>query len=156
MLSSQPRFSTPPCHRAGVFCFMGRTPKSTQATEMPFSSRILRSEVGLVLVPASAEQPTPGRFYEIKRGDTLFGVAKRAYKTGSMEGARRINDSQFNLRFRKAVTGNEAKMFPNGRISFNPRFDGDLRVQMESTGAAPSGSSFAMIWIPKEDGREPF
>lgn len=135
---------------------MGRTSKSSQSTEKPFSSRILRSDVGLVLVPAPAEQPTPGRFYKLKLGDTLFGVAKKAYKTGSMEGAHRINDSRYNLRFRRAVTGSEQKMFPKGRISFNPRFNGDLRMQMESTGAAPSGSSFAMIWIPKEDGREPF
>ena len=145
---------------------MGRSSKNTRQpearlgktlqAEKPFSSRILRADTGLVLVPAPADRPTPGRFYKIKLGDTLFGVAKKAYNTGSMEAARRINDSRYNLRFRKAVSGSERKMFPNGRISFNPRFNRDLRVQMESGVTAPPGSSFAMIWIPTEDGGEPF
>jgi hypothetical protein len=133
-----------------------RTHTAARAIERPFSSRILRSEVGLVLVPAPASKPTPGKFYQIKSGDTLFGISKKAYNNGSMEAARRINESQYNRRFWRAAPTSERKMFPDGRISFNPRFVGDPREQMESVGAAASGASFAMIWIPTETGDEPF
>lgn len=129
---------------------------SASETEELFSSRILSEDIGLVLVPAPAAQPTPGKFYKIKSGDTLFGVAKKAYGAGSMEAGKRINESQYNLRFRKPAPASEKKMFPDGRISFNPRFDGVLRNQMESVDIAPSGKSFAMIWIPTEEGGEPF
>ncbi|MGH9883859.1 MAG: hypothetical protein ACRD6N_20745, partial [Pyrinomonadaceae bacterium] len=57
-----------------------RQPKARVRTESGgaeelFSSRILRSDIGLVLVPAPASRPTPGKFYQIKSGDTLFGIA---------------------------------------------------------------------------------
>jgi len=133
-----------------------RVPAKSRAPEEPFSSRILRSETGLVLVPTPTAKPTPGKFYQIKSGDSLFGISKKAYNSGSMEAARRINDSQYNRRFRKSAPESERKMFPDGRISFNPRFVGDLRAQMESEATASAGSSFAMIWIPGEDGGEPF
>lgn len=138
-----------------------RSPKTRErmdslGPEKFFSSRILREGIGLVLVPEPASQPTPGQFYQLKFGDTLFGISKKAYKTGSMESARLLNESRYNRRFWRAAPASERKMFPNGRISFSPRFTGDLRAQMESTETAPSGRSFAMIWIPTTDGREPF
>jgi nucleoid-associated protein YgaU len=55
--------------------------KASRETVKLFSSRILKPGIGLVLVPASAPQPTPGKFYQIKSGDTLFGISKRAYGT---------------------------------------------------------------------------
>jgi hypothetical protein len=121
-----------------------------------FSSRILRSGIGLVLVPTPASQATPGKFYQIISGDTLFGLARKAYGVSSMERARLINNSAYNRRFWKAAPSSEQEMFPDGRISFSPRFVGDLRAQMESVKTVSAGKSFAMIWIPAEDGREPF
>jgi hypothetical protein len=50
---------------------------ASRETVKLFSSRILRPGIGLVLVPAP--QSTPGRFYQIKWGDTLFGITQRAY-----------------------------------------------------------------------------
>ena len=87
-----------------------------------FSSRILRQGAGPVLVPTPTPGPTPGRFYQIKGGDTLFEVAKKAYAVGTLEAAVRINNSRFNRRFWKATPSSERKMFPDGRISFSPRF----------------------------------
>lgn len=130
--------------------------KAFDGAEKPFSSRILSSDIGLVLVPAPASSPTPGKFYQIKSGDTLFGIAKEAYGVSSLEAARVINDSQYNRRFWRAAPSSERKMFPDGRISLSPRFDGDLRVQLEAVNTVSSGKSFAMIWIPEEDGQEPF
>jgi hypothetical protein len=121
-----------------------------------FSGRILRADIGPVLVPAPASQPTPGRFYRITSGDGLFEITKKAYGTGSMQSARLINESGYNRRFWKPAPASEQEMFPDGRISFSPRFNGDLRVQMESSAAVSSGHSFAMIWIPPQDGGEPF
>jgi len=129
---------------------------ASQSAGELFSSRILREGIGLVLVPAPADTPTSGKFYQIKSGDTLFGIAKKAYDSGSMEAARRINDSRYNRRFWRTAPASEQKMFPDGRISFSPRFNGDLRLQMESEDSAPTGTSFAMIWIPPVDGAEPF
>ena len=121
-----------------------------------FSSRILEQGVGPVLVPLPAAGPTPGRFYRIRKGDTLLEVAKRAYRDGSMEAARRINDSRYNRRFCIAAPASERRMFPAGRISFTPRFTGDLRRQIASVKRAPAGKAFAMIWIPPSGGVEPF
>jgi len=130
--------------------------QETRSAEKPFSSRILRSDIGLVLVPAPAAQPTPGKFYQIKSGDTLFGIVKKAYGGSSLERARIINESQYNRRFWRAAPASEREMFPDGRISLSPRFSSDLRAQMEASDTAPTGKSFAMIWIPEEQGGEPF
>ena len=133
-----------------------RARTASRETIKLFSSRILRPGLGLVLVPTPAPQPTPGRFYQIKWGDTLFGITQRAYGASSMEKVRLVNDSQYNRRFWRAAPVSERKMFPDGRISLSPRFAGDVRVQMESVNTASSGKSFAMIWIPAEDALEPF
>jgi nucleoid-associated protein YgaU len=69
---------------------------SSRAAAKRFSSRILRPGLGLVLVPATASQSTPGKFYQIESGDTLFGLAKKAYGASSMERARLINNSAYN------------------------------------------------------------
>jgi V8-like Glu-specific endopeptidase len=95
--------------------------------------------------------PTPGTFYTIRSGDTLLGVAGRAYGLPSggarLAAARRINDHSYNRRFRdRRLTDNG--LFPNGRISFNPRFDCDIGAQAMNPLGAPFGRCFATIWIP--------
>jgi V8-like Glu-specific endopeptidase len=95
-------------------------------------------------------EPTPGRFYRIRSGDTLYGVAGRAFGLGPgsarYTAARRINDSVYNLRFRSAQLADN--QFPAGRISFNPRFACDAAAQAAARGPAPRGHCFATIWIP--------
>ncbi len=125
-----------------------------------FGDRILTSGIGPVLAPRPDPRPTPGRFYQIKLGDTLFEVAGQAYgvKAGAqrLELAKQINNANYNRRFWRAAPEGEKKWFPQGRVSFSPRFDCDLRNQVEAAGAAPSGPCFAMIWIPDRAGGEPF
>jgi V8-like Glu-specific endopeptidase len=100
---------------------------------------------------ASSPAPTPGAFYRIRPGDTLLGVAGRAYGLSPggerLAAARRINDAAYNRRFRDSrLTDNG--LFPGGRISFNPRFDCDLTAQAWDPRRAPSGRCFATIWLP--------
>ena len=99
-------------------------------------------------------EPTPGLFYSIRAGDTLLGVAGRAYglKAGSerLEAARWINGARYNDRFR----GNPTQLFPDGQLSFMPRFDSDPNVQAATAGRAP-GHTWATLWIPKHAGDEP-
>ena len=127
---------------------------ASRETVKLFSSRILRPGIGLVLVPAP--QSTPGRFYQIKWGDTLFGITQRAYGrelNGKSPAHQRFSIQPPVLEGRSGV---RRKIFPDGRISVSPGCVGDVRVQMESVNTASSGKSFPMIWIPAEDGLEPF
>ncbi len=104
-----------------------------------------------------AGTPTRGKFYTIVSGDTLLGVAGKAFgaKSGTserLEAARVINGSSYNDRFR----GGASNLFPEGQLSFNPRFVKDPNAQAAATGGAcPKGHSFATLWIPRHTGDEP-
>src|SRR5262245_52993810 len=99
--------------------------------------------------------PTPGRFYTIVYGDTLLGVAGAAFGLGPgaerYDRARLINGAAYNGRF----TGKPSNLFPEGQLSFLPKFVGDPNQQASAAGACPSGHSFATLWIPAEAGDEP-
>lgn len=101
-----------------------------------------------------AAEPTPGMFYSIASGDTLLGVAGRAYGLPAgqerLEAARWINGARYNDRFR----GDPSNLFPNGQLSFMPSFDSDPDVQAATKERAP-GHSWATLWIPREAGDEP-
>jgi len=97
-----------------------------------------------------APTPTPNYFYSIKSGDTLYKVAGKAYglpEGSRLQAARRINDHPYNRRFRRADLADQ--QFPNGRISFNPRFSCNQSEQAQAIGKAPSGNCFATIYIPQ-------
>ncbi len=107
--------------------------------------------------------PTPGRYYAIKRGDTLLGangIAARAYShLGDMrdpqerlKAARRINDAPYNRRFHNAQLTDNG-VFPQGRISFSPAFSCDPAAQRTASGEAPGGRCFATILVPTLDTR---
>ncbi len=117
-----------------------------------FRSRILPSGAGSVLLPRPNPKPKPGQYYTIKFGDALFRVAQRAYGSreckGSVHCAKKINNHPYNRRFWRPAPKSEKKWFPNGRISFNPRFTGDVKRQAISVVQVPSGRSFATIFIP--------
>lgn len=100
-------------------------------------------------------EPTPGAFYSIRYGDTLFGVTSKAFGVAAgperMELAGMINSAAYNDRFRGAATN----LFRNGLISFNPKFAGDLQIQAAADLVAPGGHAYATIWIPRYPADEP-
>ncbi len=78
-----------------------------------------------------ASTPTPGRYYRIKKGDTFFGIIGRAF--GLSAGGERLRKTQqvnavpFNRRLWRPAPDSEKKWFPDGRVSFSPRFACDAR-----------------------------
>lgn len=104
-------------------------------------------------LPIVFDTPTPGGYYRIKQGDTLFGLTSLAYGTkggtpGNYKAAVQVNDDPFNLRFRR-INQSEINLFPKGRISFYPVF-GTFAQQLKdaSKGAEGMGHEFAVIWFP--------
>ncbi|MFD2740288.1 hypothetical protein ACFSUD_11940 [Sulfitobacter aestuarii] len=96
-----------------------------------------------------------GKLYRIRRGDTLLGLAGRAYnvRPGSERQrlAQMINAHPFNQRFWRA--SGISKSFPQGRISFQPRFSCDAQRQITvRRGAAPFGRCYARILLPPKPG----
>ena len=97
---------------------------------------------------------TPGKinkFYSIKPGNTLLGIAGEAYGVGPgrqrLRYAQLINKHPYNQRFWRA--SGKSPSFPRGRISFNPRFTCDRRAQeLAVPGAAPFGNCYATIFLP--------
>lgn len=96
-------------------------------------------------------KPTAGSFYRIRGGDTLVGVARRAYgKTTAFWGAQYINFHPFNRRLWRTDKASR-KLWPKGRIAFNPLFEKneDFQVtKLAGVAEAPSGRSFGVIYIP--------
>jgi hypothetical protein len=89
--------------------------------------------------------------YTIKSGvdsGGLIDLAGRAYGVGTNKTklAQWINSHPYNHRFWRADLA--TKDFPQGRISFNPRFAANIDRQADATGKAPSGRAFATIFIP--------
>jgi hypothetical protein len=78
----------------------------------------------------------------------LLGTTGRAYGVGSgrerLRLAEQINNHPYNRRF--WVTG--VRPFEGGQITFRPIFTQAFVDQARATGKAPSGSHFAVIWIP--------
>ena len=105
------------------------------------------------LVPIAAK-PTPGRFYTIKRGvdsKGLIDLAGRAYGVSDFGAkkrlSQRINNHRYNHRFWRKNLASD--LYPQGRISFNPRFSSAIAQQRDAvSGAAPFGHAFATIYIP--------
>ncbi len=96
-----------------------------------------------------ASVPTPGKFYTLKRGvdaKGLFHLAGRPSGRTRLKLAQRINNHPYNHRFWRARLA--SRSFPKGRVSFSPRFTGDIDRQARARGAAPAGHAFATLWIP--------
>ncbi len=99
--------------------------------------------------------PTPGAFYAIQPGDSLFGTAARAYRPAYSGASNReklrmtklVNRHPYNLQFwNRKLAG---KMFPDGRISYGKKFRGVIELPPRPLGAAPRGNKYAVIYIPK-------
>lgn len=104
-----------------------------------------------VIAPA----PTPGAFYRVKKGDTLLGVAGKAFGLSSGSArtgkAKMINASQYNRVFaRPSKSGYEKNVFGDTILSFSPRFALEPSAQEDGQ----KGSSYPVIWIPQA-GEEP-
>lgn len=100
-----------------------------------------------------ADEPTPGMWYRIKRGDTLLKVAGEAYDVGPgrerLQKARWINNVQANAVY--VDPGLADNLFKGGRISFRPRYASDPEAAIRGD----RGTSYALIFIPEAEGDEP-
>lgn len=95
--------------------------------------------------------PEPGSYYRIQRGDTLVGVAGRAYGLGA--GRERYERSKWINEVNPATVdrSNANNMYPDGRVSFRPRFAADADAAFRGE----RGRSYAVIWIPSRRGETP-
>ena len=90
---------------------------------------------------AIASEPTPGYRYQIRKGENLSTVAKRAYGT-ALPGSKWISAVKANQQFtRPASSDYERKYIGSRVVSFNPKFDGE--------------GGYAVIYIPTQEGDEP-
>lgn len=103
-------------------------------------------------LPPVTEVPQPGGYYQIHGGDNLSLVASKAYGTaqGTPQNYARmvlINSAPYNQRFVRLDA--KDKLFPEGRISFNPRFGKTFLAQWNdpAKGGEPGGT-YAVIFIP--------
>lgn len=112
--------------------------------------------------PDIADVPTPGKWYRIRYGDTLFEISKAAFPAGvSLDGkppsnyqaGRWINEASENKRFWRIVDSEKA-LFPQGRITFLPRFGTfeQQRADPVKGGEVGAGGGYAVIWIPPPPG----
>ena len=94
-----------------------------------------------------AAEPTPGMFYQVRGGDSVWKIAKAAYDA-PRPGIFWINDSAWNAHIRKGKRGWEAYKVKGLQLTkhYNPA-------------AAPSpyksGNQYPLLWIPAAAGDEP-
>jgi hypothetical protein len=97
-----------------------------------------------------APKPTPGRYYQIRKGDSLLAVAGKAYGVGEgkkrLDFARRINRHWTNAKYLRKDKATE--LFPEGLLSLLPQFSCDVQAQMKADKTVPGGSCYGVIWIP--------
>lgn len=102
--------------------------------------------------------PTPGRYYAIQYGKGgLLTTTSRAYGVGPgaerTRLAQQINRHNSNRKFWVPPANDfERQFFPEGIISFNPRFTCDPAQRQARTGEK---KCFARIWIPPKTGTKP-
>lgn len=120
-----------------------------QSTDRAAATTLRRS-------PDEAEdsEPCPGQTYRIRKGDTLFGIAGKAFGVAAgaerLKHARQINEDSRNLRYHGPTPESEKKLLGERRISFLPRFSCEAETT-ETTEAAAPGKCYAQIYIPGGD-----
>jgi hypothetical protein len=100
-----------------------------------------------------ARSPAPDQLYRVRKGDSLLEVAGETYSVGAggerMRRAQLVNRHPFNWRYHVAVTSSFNKQFfPEGMLTFMPRFsctDADFNDPLRF---APAGKCFAIAFLP--------
>lgn len=93
--------------------------------------------------------PRPGAWYRIKKGETWWGVSKRAYgKANVKAGLYAMNDATWNNHIRKGTKGWEA--YKRKGLQSTPDYSA-------TNPRAPhgSGNAYPVAWIPPLSGEEP-
>ena len=103
--------------------------------------------------PPVGARPEPGTYYRVRRGDSLLGIAGRAFGVGPgrarLNFARLINGHPANRRYHVAPKGSFATTyFPDGIVSLLPKFSCDTRALTRQPAAAGKGRCFALLFIP--------
>ena len=96
--------------------------------------------------------PTPGAWYQVKKGDNVGEIARQAYGSRNLTNMRRINDAPYNGRFVKpADTDYERKYFKDGIIGLYPRYPEPNTQRLdEGDGGEFDGGMYPALWIPSD------
>jgi len=103
-----------------------------------------------------AASPTPGAWYQVKKGDTLIGIAGKAYGLPSggarLRAAKRINAAPYNGRFWQEPKGSfNQKHFTAGIVGLLPRYPVAAEQRLdELDGGEFDGGQYPALWIPSE------
>ena len=94
-----------------------------------------------------AAKPTPGKFYQVQAGDSVWAISKAAYG-GPRPGIFWINDSLWNSHIRKGAAGWQAYKVKGLQLTkhYNPA---------AAPSAYGSGNQYPLLWIPAAAGDEP-
>jgi len=95
-----------------------------------------------------ATVPTAGAWYQLKKGDTYWGISKAAYGSENVKtGLYAINDSTWNAYIQKGKKGWES--YKISGLQANPDYVAGTRQPKGSGGDYPT------VWIPPLEGGEP-
>jgi hypothetical protein len=101
----------------------------------------------------AAATPTPGRWYRVKKGDTLLGVAGAAYGFRSgperYKRAKWINEASANAPY--VNPRNTDNLFPRGKVELQPDWSCDNELNIRGA----TGTCYPLLWIPVTVGDEP-
>jgi hypothetical protein len=99
-----------------------------------------------------ANTPTVGYYYQTKKGDTPWSVAKKAYQdtglTSVKSGLMLLNDNAANSHIQKAKTGWESYGIKG--LQFNAKY-----AAGDADATKGSGKAYPLVWVPPLDGRTP-
>jgi hypothetical protein len=94
--------------------------------------------------------PKAGTFYQLVKGDTYWGIAKKAYGTSNLKaGLLKMNSSTWNDHINRKTTGWEAYKVKG--LQATPDYDSTNNPRA----AVLSGSEYPVVWIPPLSGQEP-
>lgn len=95
------------------------------------------------------DSPTPGYWYQIKKGETWYGVAKRAYGAADLKrGLLLMNAAEWNDHISRKKKGWEA--YNVAGLQATPDYDRD-----KPHAGVGSGHDYPVAWIPPLTGEEP-
>ena len=115
------------------------------------------------VTPEIKSTPTPGFFYAIKAGDNLLKITGKAYglkagTTARLNKSQEVNSVEYNKRFHvDSMSKFNEKYYPEGIISFFPKYSEDIKDQILNTfdGGRGLGKAYPIIWFPSPENPEP-